>query len=92
MRGFLAGLAVAALLIAAAAAYLWYLEPERLPAEWRRENPRSRDYAPAVYRWKDDQGVVQLTDAPPRDRPYVALRLRRDQNVDPPNFPTTSGH
>lgn len=54
----------------AAAAYVWFYRPESLPREWRRENPRSREYAPAVYRWRDAAGVLQLTDTPPKDRPY----------------------
>lgn len=69
--------------VGAAGAYIWRFEPERLPAEWRRENPNSRDYAPAVYRWKDGDGVVQLTDAPPTDRPYETIRVNPDQNVAP---------
>lgn len=83
MRGFLLGVAVTLLLLGAAAAWLWYLAPERLPAEWRRDNPNSRDYAPVVYRWKDDRGVVQLTDQPPTDRPFEAVRIDPAQNVVP---------
>lgn len=91
MKTFLLGVAFVLALMGAVVAYLWYYEPERLPAEWRRDNPRSRDYAPAVYRWKDDQGVVQLTDTPPTDRPYETVRLRHDQNVVPTTNPTVPG-
>jgi hypothetical protein len=34
-----------------------------------------------VYRWVDDKGVTQFTDAPPPDRKYTEVRIREDQNV-----------
>lgn len=92
MKSFLLGVLAVLVALAAVAAYVWHYEPERLPAEWRRENPRSRDYAPAVYRWTDDRGVVQLTDTPPRGRPYETVRLRHDQNVVPTTNPTVPGN
>ena len=83
MRGFLLGVAATLIAFGAAWAYVWYLEPQRLPAEWRRDNPNSSDYAPLVYRWKDDQGVVQLTDQPPEGRPYESVRIDPKRNVVP---------
>lgn len=85
---FLLGALVALLVVAAAAAAVWFYAPEQLPAEWRRDNPRSRDYAPAVYRWRDDAGVTQLTDEPPTDgRPYEEIRVDPDTNVVPTTLP-----
>ena len=70
MRNALIGAVVVLALLAAAAAWLWRYQPERLPAEGRRQNPHSREYSPAVYRWRDEAGQVHLTDTPPPDRPY----------------------
>lgn len=83
MAKFLLGVLVALLVLAAAAGYVWRYEPERLPAEWRRDNPHSRDYAPVLYRWKDAAGVVQVTDRPPPDRPYETVRIDPDTNRVP---------
>jgi hypothetical protein len=91
MKRFLSGSLVILAVLAAAAGYVWRYSPESLPEEWRRANRHSRDYTPAVYRWKDDRGVVQLTDAPPTDRPYETLRIRPDQNVVPTLLPSGSG-
>lgn len=87
MRGFLLGLLAALALLAAAAAWIWHYEPERLPQEWRQNNPHSRDYMPALYRWHDDQGRVQLTDTPPKDRPYETVRIDPNRNVVPTTLP-----
>lgn len=83
MRSFLLGVAATLLVQAALGAWLWYYEPERLPQEWRRANPQSRDYMPVLYRWKDAQGVVQVTDRPPPGRPYETVTVHPDTNVAP---------
>ncbi len=83
MSRFLLGLVGGVALVAAAAGYVWFFAPESLPREWRRDNPNSRDYAPAIYRWKDAQGVVQLTDRPPPDRPFEEVRIDPRQNIVP---------
>src|SRR5690606_32742654 len=61
--------------LAVAAAVIWWWAPEWLPAEWRaalkrdpRDDPASREYAPVVYRWRDADGVLHVTDKPPGDR------------------------
>ena len=71
-------------------AYVWRYAPEYLPLSWRRQNPHSPDYAPAVYRWRDDAGVVQLTDRPPSDRPYETIRVDPATNVVPTTLPVGS--
>jgi hypothetical protein len=86
---FLLGVATTLLVLAGLAAYVWRYEPERLPAEWRQDNPHSVDYAPVLYRWKDAAGVVQVTDRPPPDRPYETLRIDPDTNVAPLPTPAT---
>lgn len=87
MRQFLLGVACVLALAGAAAAYVWYYEAEALPREWRQENPRSREYAPPVYRWRDAAGVLQLTDTPPTDRPYETVRIDPDTNIVPDTLP-----
>jgi hypothetical protein len=92
MKNFLAGLVFALAVIAAAGWYLWRYAPQHLPEGWRRDNPHSRDYAPAVYRWRDAKGVVQLTDTPPPDRPYETIRIDPDTNVVPDTLPRPGGN
>ncbi|MBB5208666.1 DUF4124 domain-containing protein [Chiayiivirga flava] len=87
MKQFLLGILCALALAGGAAAYVWYRAPEWLPHDWRRDNPRSRDYAPAVYRWRDADGVLQLTDTPPTDRPYDTVRVDPDTNIVPDTLP-----
>lgn len=87
MRGFLLGVLAAFALLAAAAAWVWHYEPERLPQEWRTQNPHSRDYTPTLYRWRDDQGRVQLTDTPPKGRSYETVRIDPNRNIVPTTLP-----
>lgn len=87
MRQFALGVLVTLVLLGGAAAYVWYYQPESLPREWRRENPRSREYMPPVYRWVDAQGVTQLTDKPPVDRPYETVRVDPNTNIVPDTLP-----
>lgn len=63
---------------------VWTWLPEVLPLELRRQNPNSPDYAPWIYKWKDAQGRVQLTDTPPPEGvPFERIRLDPEQNVIP---------
>lgn len=93
MRGFL----LALLLLAVAAAGIWWWAPEWIPAEWRaalkrdpRDDPASREYAPVVYRWRDADGVLHVTDKPPGDRDYEQVRIDPDTNIVPSTLPV--GH
>lgn len=90
MRSALFGALAVLLLLAAAAAWVWRYQPERLPAEWRRQNPHSRDYAPVLYRWHNPQGELQITDRPPDGRPYEELRIDPNQNIVPTTLPLGS--
>jgi hypothetical protein len=83
MGKFLLGVVVTLGVQAALGAWVWFYEPERLPQEWRRANPNSREYMPTLYRWKDDAGVVQVTDRPPPGRPYETVAVHPDTNVAP---------
>jgi hypothetical protein len=58
--------------------------PGRSPAE--TGDPRGSGGTPALYRWRDDAGVLQLTDRPPQGRPYEAVDvdgLQRRNTFDP---------
>ena len=83
MRQFLFGVLATLAVQGLIGAWYWYSNPEALPEEWRRANPNSRDYTPALYRWKDDTGATQITDTPPRDRPYETVRVEPSQNTVP---------
>ncbi|MGH8105349.1 MAG: DUF4124 domain-containing protein [Arenimonas sp.] len=36
---------------------------------------------PKLYRWKDGNGVTQITDTPPKGRKYTVVSIREDQNI-----------
>ncbi len=42
---------------------------------------------PKLYRWRDANGVLQLTDKPPAGRKYELVELREDVNVIPMSGP-----
>lgn len=89
MRAFLLGILFALAAAGGVAAWFWYRAPELLPAELRRDNPNSADYAPKVYRWKDAQGRTQLTDSPPpAGQSYETVRIDPNTNVVPNVLPT----
>ena len=87
MRQFFLGAVALLVALGAAAAWVWFQRPDLLPLEWRRENPHSRDYSPQVYRWRDDAGVTQITDTPPKNRPYETVRIDPDTNIVPSTLP-----
>lgn len=93
MRNFLFGMATAIALMAATGVWFWHYRPERLPQEWRRQNPNSTDYMPTLYRWRDAQGRIQVTDKPPVDRPFEPVRIDPNQNMVPRDrVPRDLGH
>jgi membrane protein YqaA with SNARE-associated domain len=79
MRGWLAIAAGLALGVGVA----WWLGREA-PQDTARKQQRARqaaavqarDARPALYRWRDEAGVLQITDAPPTGRPFE--RIERD--------------
>lgn len=70
-------------------------------AWWQAREPQAPASAPAsdampptaadrdglvLYRWRDEHGVVQVTDAPPEGRPYTVVdvaALERRNTIDP---------
>ena len=58
----------------------WYLSreaPESAAAKQRRAqhaaSAQARDARPSIYRWRNDAGVLQITDKPPKDRKYERI-------------------
>ena len=44
---------------------------------------------PKLYRWRDRNGVLQITDQPPTGRKYEVIEPREDVNVIPMSEPAT---
>lgn len=38
---------------------------------------------PGLYRWRDEKGVLHITDTPPKGRKYEKVALREDVNIVP---------
>lgn len=38
---------------------------------------------PVLYRWRDENGVLHLTDTPPKNRKYEKVASRDDINIIP---------
>ena len=43
---------------------------------------------PKLYRWRDENGVTQITHTPPKGRKYTIVKIRTDQNVFETTEPT----
>jgi len=74
-----------------ALAYAWWTGtlPGRHPprASASAASAEKNKAAPALYRWRNDQGVLQLSNHPPKGRPFERVRIRDDQNVIRANAP-----
>ena len=80
---------IALIMLAALGGLLFYIyaKPQVAPA-WAREwLPGLPKYTPPLYRWRDEQGRVQVTDQPPPNRPFEEVQYRADANVVPPQRP-----
>lgn len=73
--------------LAAGAIGWWYFAPQTLPVALRHAAPvsPSADRAsPPLYKWRDDQGRLNVTDVPPADgRRYETVRYDPNTNVVP---------
>lgn len=47
----------------------------------QREQITQEAAKPKLYRWKDDNGVTQITQTPPKGRKYKVVEIREDQNI-----------
>jgi hypothetical protein len=78
--------AVLAGLVAGGIAGWWALgHPGYETAEQKLRRLEAHEQArqPALYRWRDDKGVLHLTDTPPKGRKYEKVALREDLNIIP---------
>ena len=75
------------LLAVAAAACWWYFAPDSLPQPLKAMLPASPKAAPALYKWRDANGGLHVTDKPPADRPYETVRYDPNVNVVPTVVP-----
>jgi Domain of unknown function (DUF4124) len=71
------------LIVAAAAVAWWYFAPHTLPDAISSIVPASPKSNPTLYKWKDDKGQLHVTDKPPSDRPYEAVKYDPNTNVMP---------
>ncbi|MEL1266167.1 DUF4124 domain-containing protein [Pseudoxanthomonas putridarboris] len=85
MRGWLA--IVAGIALGGGAA--WWLARES-PQETERKQQRARqaaaaqarDARPSLYRWRDDAGVLQITDRPPKGREYERIEREAPAGIE----------
>jgi|SRR5690606_8292158 len=82
--------------ILGAGALAWWLAREQPPAPRAIEGADTtgseaargdgQPAGPALYRWRDDAGIVQITDIPPQGRDYTVVdvaALERRNIIDP---------
>jgi uncharacterized protein YpmB len=79
----------ALLALLAAAALAWWLAghpgyetQEQRVARMEREAAVVQAAKPKLYRWRDRNGVLQLTDKPPKGRKYEAVDMDSQANVN----------
>ena len=79
----------ALLALLAAAALAWWLAghpgyegPEQRAARAEREAAAVQAAKPKLYRWHDRNGVLQLTDTPPKGRKYEVVDMESQANVN----------
>lgn len=64
----------------------WQTMEQKVAATEQSEADAKREHhaaAPALYRWRDANGVLQITDRAPKGRKYEKFKLREDQNIIP---------
>ena len=82
--------AVLAGLVVGGAVGWWLLgHPGYETSQQRQERAAAQAEAaePKVYRWRDAQGVLHITDQPPKGRQYEKVDLREEVNVIPMSEP-----
>ncbi len=61
----------------------WYFAPQTLPDTITELVPVSPKAAPTLYKWRDAEGQLHVTDVPPKDRPYESVKYDPNSNVVP---------
>ena len=73
----LAWAVAAGLLLGIGAAWWLARDPGKTEAKEARARQaaaeQARDARPSLYRWRDDAGVLQITDKPPKGRPFERI-------------------
>ena len=82
------------LLALAAIGSAWWLagHPGYLSSEQkhqRKQIAKNADATPKLYRWKDANGVTQITQTPPKSGKYTVISIRDDQNIMESAAPAT---
>ncbi len=77
---------IAWLLAIAAISSAWWLagHPGYQSAEQklqREQVAKNLNNTPKLYRWRDANGVTQITQTPPKSRKYTVVNMRDDQNI-----------
>ena len=72
-----------------AAGWWWLGHPGYETTQQRQQRAAAQAEAaePKVYRWRDAQGVLHISDTPPTGRKYEKVELREDVNVIPMSEP-----
>lgn len=82
----LTGAIVAGLALGIVATWWWSRDTPEQEASKRARAERAaaanaEDARPVLYRWTDANGVVQLTDQPPKGRKYRKIDMRPQQGI-----------
>lgn len=79
------GWAIVAGIVLGAAAWWWSTREEREHAriEHERQATVEADAArPVLYRWRDANGVLQITEKPPKGRKYERVEREPDEGIE----------
>ncbi len=87
MHGRAGVLFLVLLAILAAGGAWWYFAPQSMPGWLARSVPAPPSLGPPLYKWRDAQGRLHVTDKPPTDRPYETVRYDPKTNVVPSVVP-----
>jgi hypothetical protein len=79
------GWAIVAGLAVGAAAWWWTTRDEREHARVERERQAAIEVEaarPVLYRWRDANGVLQITDKPPKGRRYERVEREPSEGIE----------
>lgn len=79
------GWAIVAGLAVGAAAWWWTTRDEREHARVERERQAAIEAEaarPVLYRWRDANGVLQITEKPPKGRKYERVEREPDEGIE----------
>ena len=67
----------------------WWLSREAPGKSQAREQraqraaaAQARDARPSLYRWRDDAGILQITDKPPKNRRYERIDREPGRGIE----------